>query len=269
MHALDHLIAEPLGAAVEGRDQRVRPLTSASIGANARWQARSGSGWIRLLPSNPSRRPSSASRRKPSRSSRPLKTPSNAAIPPRAPRARSSAAMPRSARASRRAASARSARRSLVPAIRPGATLRDLGGRKHACGGLDHRQHRLADRLGDFADEVGRDGARNDDQIGVRAADRIEIERMPFGADAVDPDRDGHRPAVRDGFDRGRRAAALSSAFTASSRSRTTRSAPPPAPWQSRAGWTRAGTAATARRTGRCSCRFSLPLAVMAVASCP
>ena len=33
------------------------------------------------------------------------------------------------------------------------------------------------------------------------------------------------------------------------------------APWRSRAGSTPAGTAPTARRTGRCSCRFSLPLA--------
>ena len=45
-----------------------------------RWHGSIWLGWIRLLPSNPRRRPSAASRAKPSGSSRPLKTPSNTAM---------------------------------------------------------------------------------------------------------------------------------------------------------------------------------------------
>ena len=74
--------------------------------------------------------------------------------------------------------------------------------------------------------QMRRDGARNDDQVRARSRDGIEVERMPFGPNAVHPDRDRHRPLhARPRRPRLARRV-LSAGFTASSRSRTTRSAP-------------------------------------------
>ena len=74
--------------------------------------------------------------------------------------------------------------------------------RKHSGGGLDHRQHRLADRLGDVAHQMCRDRARHDDEVGLRPGRSVEVERMPARADTIDPDRHRHGPIVRDRSDR-------------------------------------------------------------------
>ena len=84
----------------------------------------------------------------------------------------------------------------------PGRLLRDLRRGENAGRGLDHRQHRLAHRVRDSVHQMRRNGARNDDEIGLGPSDGIEVERMPLGPDAIDPDRDWHRPGARDRLDR-------------------------------------------------------------------
>ena len=181
VHALDHLIAEPLRAAAECRDQRSRPLDLRLARRKGPVARRDLVGVDQALAVEAEAPPVFALRRRSRpRPSRSLKTPSNAAMPQRARRARSSAAMRRSARGVAPSGKRRSARRSLVPAISPAQIPRDLGRGKHACRRFDHRQHRLADRFGDFAHEMRRDGARHDDQLGVRPRHRIEVERMPL-----------------------------------------------------------------------------------------
>jgi hypothetical protein len=78
----------------------------------------------------------------------------------------------------------------------------DYRGREHAGGGHDHRQHRFADGLAEVAYKMRGYGTRQDDQVGLRSRDRIDVERMPFAPDAVHPDRDRHRPVARHSLDR-------------------------------------------------------------------
>ena len=246
---------------------RSRPRSARRRGGRARsgWD---GSGSCRR--SRAAARPR-ASARKPSASSSPLNTPSNAAMP--AARAASTIICSEAEIGSRVASSGsrRSARRSLVPAIRPARLACAISGAASTPAAVSIiASTGLPTASRDVADEMRRDGARNDDQVGLRSRDRIEIERMPFGPDAVDPDRDRHRPApTRPPRPPRSRAAALSSGFTASSRSRTTRSAPASRALAIARGFD-AGRNSIDRTANRSTpCRFSLPLRVIAVASCP
>ena len=80
------------------------------------------------------------------------------------------------------------------PGNQPRRNARDLSGRQNSRGSLDHRERRLVHCLGDTVNEMRGNRSRNDDQIGFRSRDRIEVDRMPLRADAVDADRDRHSP---------------------------------------------------------------------------
>ena len=223
----------------------------------------------------PVRRPRAT---KPSASSRPLNTPSNAAMP--AARAASTIICSDAEIGSRVASSGRrrSARRSLVPAISPPHSRAISARGEHAGGGLDHRQHRLADRFArrrcTRCAEIARGTTT---KSALRSRDGVEVERMPFGADAVDADRDRHRPGARRPPRPPPRAPPpCPSGFTASSRSSTTRSAPASRALAIARGFDagRNSTDRTANRSMPSSfslgrrCRFRFRFAI-AVASCP
>ena len=242
--------------------RRARSIFSA-LGANARLQGSIWSGWIKVLPSKPSCRPSSPPRAKPFGSSSRLNTPSNAAMP--AARAASTIICSDAEIGSRAASSGRrrSARRSFVPAISAAASSRDLRRRRarpRPSRSSPARACPIASR--DLADQMGRRGPRQDDEVALRSRDGIDVGECHSRADAVDADRHRHRPALR----------------------RPRRPPPPrlllvlrlhrifevehdqvrvalPAPSRSLADWMPAGTAPTARRTDRALIPIFLPLA--------
>src|SRR6185369_44133 len=72
----------------------------------------------------------------------------------------------------------------------------DFGSAEYTCGGLDHRQYRPANGLGNAPNEVSGNCARNDDEVGFRAGCCVQVERMPLRSNTVDPDRNGHRPVI-------------------------------------------------------------------------
>ena len=160
-------------------------------------------GWIRLLPSKPSARPSAHWAVKPSRSSRSLNTPSNTGTP--AARAASTVACSaicsgcRPASAGRR----RSAERSLVPAISASRFGRDFRGGQHPGRGLDHRQRRLADRVPHRLEQVRGGGPGKHREVRRGSRHRLDVERMPFAADRIHADRHRHRPFACDRLKRG------------------------------------------------------------------
>ncbi len=59
---------------------------------------------------------------------------------------------------------------------------------------LDHREQRLPDCFPNLTNEMRRSRPRHDGDISGRPRNGVEVERMPFGTNAVDPDRDRHRP---------------------------------------------------------------------------
>ena len=83
------------------------------------------------------------------------------------------------------------------------ACVCDVRSTEDAGSGLDHRQYRPSHRFSDAPNEVSGNCPRNDDELRRRSGRCIQIERMPLGADAVDPDRDRHRPVISDRLDSG------------------------------------------------------------------
>jgi len=67
-------------------------------------------------------------------------------------------------------------------------------GCKHAARGLDHRHDRLAGLAPDECHLFRVLNPGDDDQVRVAMRDRDQIRAVPFGTDAVDPDRNRHRP---------------------------------------------------------------------------
>ena len=229
MHPLDHLILEPLGAAVEGLDQRAARARLRPRSARTRGGRRDLVGMDQALAVEAE--PPSL-RRLREKAVAIVEAVEHAvehrdARPP-APQGRSTAATPRSARAPHPAAGADrpkvvgagdQRRRTRAQSPAPQARLpRSRSSPAPACPIVVARRREP---------DARRSARGTTTKSAFERATASRSSECHSRADAVDPDRDRHRPvAPRPLRPRPLARPSLSSGFTASSRSRTTRSAP-------------------------------------------
>ena len=158
-------------------------------------------------------------------------------------------------------------RRAAVEGRREGRSFRRSGRRprlaisarrEHPGGGLDHRQHRLADCVRTpltRCAEIARGTTTKSAFDRATASRSSECHSVPTPLTRIATGI-GHVP--RNGLDRGLARLVLVVAASRHPRGRARRDPHPlRAPWRSRAGWTPAGTAPTARRTGRAHVDFA------------
>ena len=203
MHALDHLVLEALGAAVEccrSGDGRGRsPPRSARRRA---WQGAIWSGWMRLLPSKPSARPSRACGQQPLVVLQSVEHAVEGGDAGRPGREDDPLQRRRNGRPVFAGRNAEVGAQVVGARDQASRALRDLGRSDHPGGGLDHRQHRLATASRHDPPPTSPAGRRQNPPSSRATASRSASS--PAGPHPIDADRDRHRPRLFAGLHRRR-----------------------------------------------------------------